>query len=165
MRLFFTCRCHTVTEQVAVWAKASSSLTVQSTSRNSHVEWFRAVQVRSLRTSPHGLETGKVKLIPTVHVDDIIVAGNNKDCKWLKHVFCLLMWYTGCAFERNTDGSSIKIIPAALFIDKLYERLRTEEVSPVPVCGSNGGLAIPTSCCSSGVASNHVQTRHNERSA
>ena len=71
----------------------------------------------------------KVRMILAVHVDDMVVAGNSKDCKWLHERLCKvfpvnnlgpLTWYTGCAFERSSDSKSIKIVQTA-FIDKIIE--------------------------------------------
>ena len=85
-------------------------------------------------------KTRKIKMILAVHVDDMILAGNEKDCDWLQktlsEVFPVnnlgpLTWYTGCSFERSADGSSVKISQTA-FIDKLVERFDIHNTSPTP---------------------------------
>ena len=82
----------------------------------------------------------KVRMILAVHVDDMIVAGNSKDCKWLHERLCKvfpvnnlgpLTWYTGCAFERSSDNASIKIVQTA-FIDKIIERFNVRTTAPTP---------------------------------
>jgi len=82
----------------------------------------------------------KVRMILAVHVDDMVVAGNSKDCKWLHERLCKvfpvnnlgpLTWYTGCAFERSSDSKSIKIVQTA-FIDKIIERFNIRTTAPTP---------------------------------
>lgn len=106
---------------------------VRTTSHDSRVGWFRAVRARLLHTSPPGLlRSVTSKLILAVHVDDIVEAGNSKDYEWLKKVLSKLFSvnnlgsltrYTGCAFNHDADGRSIKTAQTA-FIGKLIERFR-----------------------------------------
>ena len=79
-------------------------------------------------------------MILAVHVDDMVIAGNSKDCEWLHERLCKvfpvnnlgpLTWYTGCAFERSSDKNSIKIVQTA-FIDKIIERFNIRTTAPTP---------------------------------
>lgn len=52
-------------------------------------------------------------------VYDMMLMENSKDCEGLQQVLSEVLpvdnlgpviWYTGCTFEHNLDGSSIKIV-------------------------------------------------------
>lgn len=43
-----------------------------------------------------------------------------------------LAWHTECAFARDTDGSLIEVVREA-FISELIGRLRSGNVSPIPM--------------------------------
>ena len=61
---------------------------------------------------------GKVELIMTVHVDDIVIAGSDEACrdfhaalntKFPANNLGELTWYTGCAFKRNWELGTLEI--------------------------------------------------------
>ena len=85
-------------------------------------------------------ESGAVRLMIAVHVDDMVVAGNDDDCDWLRRslsrVFPVnnlgpLTWYTGCAFERDRDNGTMKIHQTA-FVDSMMERFLVTSIKSIP---------------------------------
>ena len=79
-------------------------------------------------------------MILVMHVDDMIVGGCERDCEWLRSVLSKtfpvnnlgpLTWYTGCAFEKNDECKSMKIVQTA-YIEKIVERFEVEKTSPNP---------------------------------
>ena len=66
---------------------------------------------------------GVVKLIPVVHVDDILVSGEKEACDEQHHILNEkfptenlgeLKWYLGCAADRDWQGGSITMKQSAM---------------------------------------------------
>ena len=86
-------------------------------------------------------DSNTVRMMIAVHVDDMIIAGNDDDCDWLRtslsRIFPVnnlgpLTWYTGCAFERDRENGTMKIHQAA-FIESMLERFNITSTRSVPV--------------------------------
>ncbi|CAN0472479.1 unnamed protein product, partial [Discosporangium mesarthrocarpum] len=74
------------------------------------------------------------------HVDDMIAAGSVGDCDALYEALSTefptnnlepLSWYTGCAFERDWEKSTLTSTQTA-YIDQLCERFDVSSPSPLP---------------------------------
>ena len=80
-----------------------------------------------------------VVMIVCVHVNDITVAGESQACDFLST--CLLeefqttgrelLWYLGCAFERDKKGGVLRASQRA-FIESVVSRYGVDAVSDLP---------------------------------
>ena len=83
---------------------------------------------------------GKVELIMAVHVDDIVIAGSDEACrdfhaaintKFPTNNLGELTRYTGCAFERNWELSTLEITQKA-FNESMLNSFGMKSSSDIP---------------------------------
>ena len=86
----------------------------------------------------------KVTMMLAVHVDDMIVAGTEDDCKALhkflnenfpKNNLGELTHYMGCSFARNRKEGTLTMSQESS-IEKLTERFHVTKTNPIPACPS-----------------------------
>ena len=83
---------------------------------------------------------GKVELIMAIHVDDIVIAGSDEACrdfhaelntKFPTNNLGELTWYTGCAFKRTWELSTLEITQKA-FVESMLNRFGVNSSSDIP---------------------------------
>ena len=83
---------------------------------------------------------GRVSLILVVHVDDILISGDEKDVKEVERILNSkfpvnnlgeVNWYMGCAVRRDWDRGTISVSQTT-FADTLLKRFEVQGFSDVP---------------------------------